>query len=798
MLQFFKFLLLVILVITFSACGGGSVADVNTTKSSAIENKPPIANAGTDQNVSLNAIVQLDGSGSFDPDGDTLIYLWSFLEKPTGSNPILSSATTVNTAFQAKMDGVYILNLTVSDSKSANLISSTQSITVSSSPVANAGADQNIFTNSTVTLDGSSSSVSQSKGLEYLWTFVSQPTDSTAVLSSRTVVNPTFTADKNGTYQISLIVNDGVESSSLDTVLVSAAKENLVPIANAGDEQNVKIHDSVTLDGSKSSDANGDMLTYKWEIKEKPFGSLVSLSDVTVVQPSIVVDLSGRYIFGLVVNDGVSDSSLDSVEIVVSKANSAPIANAGRTQEVYTGSLVTLDASASSDVDHNILTYSWSMVSRPEGSSSTLVHKETIDPSFQVDTQGTYVFSLLVSDAVLTSNYSYVSVNAKVENVPPVANAGASQNVKVSSSKDVYLDASLSSDANLDVLTYTWLMVSKPAKSNASLIGETISNPHFKTDIAGSYVFQVIVSDAEFHSVPAYVTVTATSENSIPQARAGDNQSVTTLSTVMLNGSGSSDADADHLIYIWNIISKPLESNATLSDNTLVNPTFVADKDGTYAFELIVNDGISNSKNSSENVVLITATTTNATPIAKTTDNQYVKTGSTVVLSGAKSSDADSDPLIYKWTIVSLPSGSSTTITDSTLVSTTMVPDRDGTYVVGLGVNDGTISSKVVYTTIVATRENTKPVANAGSDQNVSNAATVTLTAKGSSDADGDTLTYAWSMISLPDTSSAQLSSSVAEEPTFVVDKNGTYVFELIVDDGKIESARDYITVNAQ
>ena len=781
-----------------NACGGGSVAENNTTKAPSTANKPPVADAGADQNVSLNTIVHLDASKSSDPDGDTLTYLWSFSKKPEGSTPLLSSTTAVNPTFQAKMDGVYVLHLVVNDGKEDSQTPATVQITVTSTPIANAGADQNVFTNSTVTLDASLSSVSQKKSLSYLWTFVSKPQGSTAVLSARTVVKPTFVADKNGTYQISLVVNDGTQSSTTDTVLVHAAVENIAPIANAGDDKNVKKGQKVILDGSQSSDANGDMLTYKWTIEQQPFGSTASLSDSTVVQPTIVMDLAGTYVFSLVVNDGKVDSTADSVTLSVSQINSAPVADAGTAQEVDTGSLVTLDGSGSSDADHNILTYSWSMVSKPEGSSATLLHKDTISPSFQADIEGTYVFSLVVSDAILNSNYDYVVVNAKVANVPPVANAGSAQNVKVSPTKNVYLDASLSSDANLDILTYSWIMVSKPSKSSATLTNANTSNPYFKADVAGTYVFQVIVSDGEFQSAPAYVTVTAASQNSIPQAKAGDDQYVTTLSKVMLNGSGSLDADRDSLTYIWNIVSKPVDSNATLSDNRVVNPTFVADKDGTYAFELVVNDGMSNSQ---VDKVSVTATTTNAQPtakISKIANHLDIVTLSSVILSGAESSDADNDPLTYKWVIVSLPSGSATTIADPTQVSTSILPDSDGTYVVGLEVNDGTISSKMVYATIVATQANRRPLVDAGPDQNVTQGSSVTLNATGSRDTDGDSLSYVWSMISHPSASFAQLSSTSVSQPTFTADVAGAYVFELIVDDGKIESTRDYITVNAQ
>jgi hypothetical protein len=83
--------------------------------------------------------------------------------------------------------------------------------------------------------------------------------------------------------------------------------------------------------------------------------------------------------------------------------NVAPVANAGTTQNVVTGTIVTLDGSSSSDVNGDMLTYSWSITSKPNGSSATLVSPTTEKPKFTVDVAGNYYLSLVVNDGKLSS-----------------------------------------------------------------------------------------------------------------------------------------------------------------------------------------------------------------------------------------------------------------------------------------------------------------------------------------------------------------------------------------------------------
>ena len=129
------------------------------------------------------------------------------------------------------------------------------------------------------------------------------PAGSLAALSSTTSAKPTFTADYVGVYVASLVVSDGKLSSdtAITTVTVSAA--NVVPMANAGAYQNAVAGNTVTLDGSASSDANGDTLTYKWVMISRPLTSAAALSSDTAMRPTFLADRAGTYVFSLQVSD---------------------------------------------------------------------------------------------------------------------------------------------------------------------------------------------------------------------------------------------------------------------------------------------------------------------------------------------------------------------------------------------------------------------------------------------------------------------------------------------------------------
>ncbi len=492
---------------------------------------------------------------------------------------------------------------------------------------------------------------------------------------------------------------------------------------------------------------------------------------------TITILVSFIYIFLFAACEVPSDAHFQSPE------NSAPIADAGKYQGLPTALEVTLDGGASSDVDNDILTYLWSIESKPTTSRIILYNKESVNPTFRSDVDGTYKFKLVVNDGNLDSLVDIVSVSTI--NTRPIANAGSEQSV-ISGSK-VTLDGSSSSDANLNKLTYRWNIKSKPATSIATIENSTTLHPSFISDRDGVYIFSLIVNDGQIDS--EVDTVSITTKNVAPVSKAGANQEVSTSSTVVLNGSLSSDQNGNALTYKWVNSAKPASSSATLSDSTSMTPTFVADKDGVYIFTLKVNDGAIDS-----NIDSVEVTSINIAPIADAGLNQYVTTLDRVYLDGVTSSDDNGDLLTYKWRIISTPNGSSVTLSSTTVENPNIDTDVGGEYTIGLIVND-TKSDSAEDTIVIDA--NTIPIADAGIDKNSVTKTFTTLDGSGSYDADIDTLTYTWSKTSAPNGSTVTISNPSLESPTFIADIEGVYEFSLMVSDGTLNSIVDSVTVNA-
>ncbi len=307
-----------------------------------------------------------------------------------------------------------------------------------------------------------------------------------------------------GTFAIRLQAIDEQGAADAQSFTLEIAETNQPPTANAGRDQSASLGVTVTLDGSESTDLDGDPLTYHWRFIERPERSLATLSDATAVRPVFVTDLPGNYTVELIVNDGSIESVPDFATI--STTNSPPVADAGLDQTVPVGQTATLDASRSTDPDHDLLTFAWTLVGQPDDSQAAISNATSKEATFVVDRKGTYVAQLLVHDGYATSAPDLVTINTT--NSRPVANAGADQTVLVGDT--VQLNGSGSFDVDQDPLTYRWSVLSTPAPGIPELLEDPESiAPHYVAGAPGDYVLQLVVNDQQQDSGPDTITVTA-------------------------------------------------------------------------------------------------------------------------------------------------------------------------------------------------------------------------------------------------------------------------------------------------
>ncbi len=302
------------------------------------------------------------------------------------------------------------------------------------------------------------------------------------------------TADFFGSATLGLELPPGVTFTSESGVFLTAQQPS-VPAANAGADQTVNEGAGVTLDGSASSDPEGDALAYTWTQTAGPPVTL-ALADParpTFAAPPVPRD-GATLTFQLVVSDGQQASAPAFVNVTVANVNHAPSADAGPDQVVNEGSPVTLDGSASFDPDGDSFSYVWTQTGGP---SVALADATTAQPSFVApsisQTGALLTFALTVNDGLDSAGDS-VSVLVENVNHPPTADAGGDQTTNEGAT--VTLDGTASSDPDADPLTYAWTQLSGPA---VTLSGSTSATPTFVappvTAGGATLAFRLLVSD---------------------------------------------------------------------------------------------------------------------------------------------------------------------------------------------------------------------------------------------------------------------------------------------------------------
>ena len=379
----------------------------------------PWAEAEDDQMIAVGATAQLDSHESQDFGGDPVTRDWALIQVPAGSTASLDDPTAVFPNLDTDLNGTYVAQLIVND---GSLDSRVDGVIVDNGPVRVRALPSPNATISVGTNHAMVANFADNDGYTvfYRWSLIARPPGSTATLDNPSNKWSNFTPDKPGDYLVQLIVGTDLYDSHPRNLLITAT--NTAPLADAGPDQTVLQGATVQLDGTASSDPDGDPLGYMWTLTVRPAGSTATIANPTAAQPSFVPDLAGAYTAQLIVNDGSLSSAPDSVAITADPApvsNQPPVLDPIGNHTVDLGSSLTFTLTGS-DPDGDPISFTAMPLPLPTGATldgTTGVFKFTPEES-QV---GAIDLTFMVSDGFLTDSEAVtITVNG-----PPVGGVTA-------------------------------------------------------------------------------------------------------------------------------------------------------------------------------------------------------------------------------------------------------------------------------------------------------------------------------------------------------------------------------------
>ena len=392
---------------------------------------------------------------------------------------------------------------------------------------------------------------------------------------------------------------------------------------------------------------------------------------------------------------------------------------------------VNFTGSGSTDDNTDIVSYEWDFGT---GDLST-----DADPVYTFTTGGEYTVSLTVTDGggLQSSTSLTITVNGA-----PIAVASSDIN-SGNEPLTVNFTGNASTDDNNDIVSYEWDFGTGDMSTDV--------DPSYTFLTGGVYTVSLTVTDGGGLSSTATVEINV---NGAPVAIASsDVTSGNAPLTVNFTGSGSTDDNNDIVSYEWDFGTGDLSTDA--------DPSYVFANPGTYTVGLTVTDGAGLSSSTTIQIDV------NGPPVAIASAN--ISSGNaplSVDFTGSGSTDDNDDIVSYEW---DFGTGDMSTEADPTYVF-----NDGGVYTVSLTVTDG---GGLTSTTTVEINVNGAPVAIASSDITTGNAPLeVNFIGSGSTDDNDDIVSYAWDF--------GTGDSSIAADPTYTFDNEGTYTVSLTVTDG--------------
>ncbi len=585
----------------------------------------------------------------------------------------------------------------------------------------------------TFAFDGAKSYDPDNDNLEYLWDF-GDGTTSSEIRADHTFPGP-------GVYEVVLTVNDYSGGKCSTSKSKRMVRVNVPPIAVAKVPGKGCVGEGVSLVASASTDTPGDTLSYEWDFGDGTTGKGAKVSH-SYSKP-------GNYPITLTVkDDSGTPCNTDFAQGTVS-INSAPLADAGEDQVICiqpgeTQAVVLFDGSKSYDEQGDVLSYKWNFGDNTEG--------QGMNPTHSYAQPGVYAVTLEVTDNSGTKcNKDTDKMQVKV-NAPPKAVAVIPRSGCVGEA--LKFDGSGSSDTPGDDLTFTW-----DFGDGATATGPVVTHSY---DTGGVHPVVLTVTDSSGTECNYDVYESEVAINAPPVAQAGDNITMVMDDPdadlwVSFDGSGSTDSDGNTLTYLWDFGDGSQGNGATVSHKYKTG--------GVYAVTLTVFDDSASACNKS---VDKTQVRLNRAPKAVAGKDRDVCLTEPVTLHAYKSYDKDGDALTYTW---DLGDGSTA---DGRVVTHNYA--KGGVYDVVLTVDDGKGDPVSTAVDTLSVRVNSGPTARIDGPSMACAGQKVTFDGSGSSDPEGDALTYRWDLGDGFTASGARVAHAY--------DRGGTYSVQLSVNDG--------------
>ena len=384
--------------------------------------------------------------------------------------------------------------------------------------------------------------------------------------------------------------------------------------------------------------------------------------------------------------------------------------DAGGPYVVNEGSSVLLDASGSTNLVYDFVSYEWDFDGdgQFDDASGEIVY-------FSSPQDGIYNVVVKVTDT--SGAWDTGNTTITVDNVAPTADAGAPFAVNEGSS--FALNAAGSTDPGNDIVSYEWDLDGDNQYDDAS--GQNIN---WNITQSGNYLVGLKVTDA--NGVSSTDSVAVTINNVAPIADAGSSYMVDEGKTLLLDASGSTDPGKDIVSYAWDF------DNDGQYDAFGVEVNFTPPSVDNYTVLLRVTDS-----DGAVGIDSATVTVGRTKPIANAGGPYLGNEGDIITLDASGSIIPSGDTLTYAWDF-----DGDGQYDDAFGVIVDFNPLSSGSYTVSLQVtdDDGEIDTEITEVKL----NNIAPMANAGGSYGTREGLPVTFDASGSTDPGNDIVSYAW------------------------------------------------------